>query len=191
VPIYIGATGPKALRLAGRVADGVVIGAGIRPEVIHDSLAAVRAGAEEAGRSLSDLDVRWLVVANLADDDATALEEIKPSLATFANVAFKSTKRGKQIPPEYDEALHRLHAEYDAMDHGVFGGTRQAELCDEYGLTPYLEERFALSGTPERFLAQVERARAAGAQRFWLALRVPPKERILRLWRDEVLPRLG
>jgi 5,10-methylenetetrahydromethanopterin reductase len=52
VPIIMSAHGPRSLRLAGEVADGVVVGLGITPEVVRGSLALIAEGAERAGRSL-------------------------------------------------------------------------------------------------------------------------------------------
>ena len=49
VPLYVAASGPKTLELAGEIADGVIIQTGLLPEVIEDLLAHVRRGAEKAG----------------------------------------------------------------------------------------------------------------------------------------------
>ena len=57
VPIYLAAEGPRTLELAGRVADGVIVGLGLTPEVIRLSLAAIERGARAAGRALGDLDI--------------------------------------------------------------------------------------------------------------------------------------
>ena len=47
VPIYLAAEGPRTLELAGRVADGVIVGLGLTPDVIRLSLAAIERGAKE------------------------------------------------------------------------------------------------------------------------------------------------
>lgn len=57
VPVYLAAEGPRTLEPAGRVADGVIVGLGLIPEVIGVSLAAIERGARAAGRKLEDLDV--------------------------------------------------------------------------------------------------------------------------------------
>ena len=49
VPIYLAASGPKTLRLAGQIADGAVIRTGLTPAIVRDSIAQVHAGAREAG----------------------------------------------------------------------------------------------------------------------------------------------
>jgi 5,10-methylenetetrahydromethanopterin reductase len=51
IPIYISASGPKTLELAGRIADGVVLLAGLHPEGLQYALSHIDRGAEMAGRS--------------------------------------------------------------------------------------------------------------------------------------------
>src|SRR5262249_57825183 len=70
VPIYLAAEGPRTLELAGRIADGVIVGLGLTPEVIALSLAAIERGARAAGRSLADVDVWWFAKTNVADTRA-------------------------------------------------------------------------------------------------------------------------
>ena len=99
VPIYLAAEGPRTLELAGRVADGVICGLGLTPEVIALSLAAIERGARAAGRTLDDVDVWWFAKTSLADSRAAAIEPIKMALAASANHAFRFTLDGKGVPP--------------------------------------------------------------------------------------------
>jgi alkanesulfonate monooxygenase SsuD/methylene tetrahydromethanopterin reductase-like flavin-dependent oxidoreductase (luciferase family) len=50
-PVLVGARGPRTLRLAGEVADGVVLDAGTTPERVRAALAVVAEGRAAAGRS--------------------------------------------------------------------------------------------------------------------------------------------
>jgi len=51
VPIYIGASGPAAAKLAGRLAEGFICTSGKGMELYRDTLLpAVREGAEAAAR---------------------------------------------------------------------------------------------------------------------------------------------
>ena len=54
VPIMLCATGPKNLRLAGALADIVMIYVGVHPASVRWAIEHVRAGAEEAGRDPDD-----------------------------------------------------------------------------------------------------------------------------------------
>jgi 5,10-methylenetetrahydromethanopterin reductase len=51
IPVWVSATGPRTLELAGRVADGVILLAGLHPEGISFALEHIGRGAEAAGRS--------------------------------------------------------------------------------------------------------------------------------------------
>lgn len=82
VPIILGVTGPKALELAGEIADGMMpVCAG--PEGIRNAVERVKIGAARVGRSLADFDFGTLIVTSVGDDDSAAREGVKPLLATF------------------------------------------------------------------------------------------------------------
>jgi len=57
VPIYIAARGPRLLRLAGEVADGVIIGSLTSREGLEYALENVMQGLERSNRDLSEFDV--------------------------------------------------------------------------------------------------------------------------------------
>jgi 5,10-methylenetetrahydromethanopterin reductase len=72
IPLYIGATGPKMLELAGEICDGVVLNYVVSVEYIRNAVELVRKGAEKAGKSLEDIDRPELLVCCLSDDDPKA-----------------------------------------------------------------------------------------------------------------------
>jgi len=55
VPVWIAAQGPKTLRMAGRIADGVWIRVGTHPANLQNSWDAVCEGARETGRDPADI----------------------------------------------------------------------------------------------------------------------------------------
>jgi 5,10-methylenetetrahydromethanopterin reductase len=57
VPVWIAAGGPRTLRMAGRVADGVFIRVGRHPANLRAAVEAVQAGAREAGRNLDEVKI--------------------------------------------------------------------------------------------------------------------------------------
>lgn len=84
IPIYIGATGPKMLELAGEIADGVVLNYVVSPSYIRQAVARVAAGAAKVGRDIADIDRPELLVCSLSDDDpAEALETGKSLVAYY------------------------------------------------------------------------------------------------------------
>src|SRR6266568_3668356 len=143
VPIYLASEGPRTLELAGRVADGVIVGLGLTPEVISVSLAAIERGARAAGRTLEDLDIWWFAKTNVADTREGAVAPIKMALAASANHAFRFTLEGKAVPPDLHERIRGLQKEYDAHQHEI-AGAANADLTERWGLTEFLRDRFAI-----------------------------------------------
>jgi 5,10-methylenetetrahydromethanopterin reductase len=188
VPLYLAAEGPRTLRLAGRVADGVIVGLGLTPEVIVLALEALAAGAREGGRRLEDLDVWWLAKSSLGPSRAEAVAPLRMALAASANHAFRFTLEGKALPRELWEPVRALQRQYDAQQHEVLGPTTNQALPDRWGLTPYLAERFAIAGTPAECAAQVRRAVAAGARQFLLTGFVADPRGFVEAWGREVAP---
>lgn len=69
IPLYIGATGPKMLEMAGEICDGVVLNYVVSVDYIRRAVDLVRQGAEKAGKTLDDVDRPELLVCCLSDDD--------------------------------------------------------------------------------------------------------------------------
>lgn len=68
LPIYVAAIGPKALQLAGRVADGVVLNAYVPTAYVRYAVAEIRAAAQAAGRDPHAIDIACMLVVRLTDD---------------------------------------------------------------------------------------------------------------------------
>jgi len=190
VPLYVCAEGPKTLRLAGELADGVIVGSGLTPEVVHDAYTRIREGAEAAGRRLEDLDIWFFAKTNVADDARTAVDEIRMALAASANHAFRRTLEGKHIPPHLHAPIEKLKAAYRPHEHELLGAERfHAQLVDDLGLKTYLAERFALVGTTKDCIEQIERAAAAGVRKIFLGPITGDPTRVLHTFAQEILPR--
>ena len=187
VPLYLAASGPKTLRLAGQIADGVVINTGLLPEIIRDSIDQVRHGAEEAGRSLADVDLWWLPLTNLADDRRAAIDEITMSLASAGSHLARFTTEGKHIPPELLGKVVALGARYHFDQHDKPDSANR-RLVAELGLVDYLADRFSVAGTAEDCIRTLERAVEAGATQFWMSVHFDDKVRFMRDWARRVMP---
>ncbi len=72
IPLYLAAMGPRMLELAGEVADGVVLSAGLSAPYIRHSLARVAAGARRAGRAPGAVTAVGFVLAAVAADPVAA-----------------------------------------------------------------------------------------------------------------------
>ena len=83
LPIYLAATGPKMLELAGEIADGVLIQVGAAPGTVAWALDRIQAGMQRAGRQRHEVQ-RMVVVSAMVDDDkARAIAHMRPCAAGF------------------------------------------------------------------------------------------------------------
>ncbi len=83
VPVYIASLGPANLRLTGELADGW-IGTSFIPESAGVFMDDLRAGAENAGRSLGDLDLQVPASVEFTDDvDEAAARHARGYAFTF------------------------------------------------------------------------------------------------------------
>jgi len=78
VPLWLAASGPRMLELAGEKADGVVISAGTAPAFIGWCLDIVRRGEERGGRAVKKA---ALVVCSVDADAHRAHERVRRRLA--------------------------------------------------------------------------------------------------------------
>ena len=80
VPVWVAAQGPRTLRMAGRVADGVFIRVGVHETNLRLAVDAVRAGAEETGRDPAAIRI-GCVFHTIVDDDADRARRIGRAVA--------------------------------------------------------------------------------------------------------------
>ncbi len=187
IPIYLAASGPKTLQLAGEIADGVIINTGLLPEIVRDSIAQVRIGCERAGRQLSDVDMWWLPITNVSDSSERSIREIAPTLASAGSHLSRFTTAGKHIPPELFDRVRELGRRYRSDQHDKPDSTNRT-LIAELGLTDYLANRFSIAGTPADCIGKLERAIEAGARQFWMSVHFDDKIRFMRDWANKVMP---
>jgi 5,10-methylenetetrahydromethanopterin reductase len=83
VPIYVGATGPKMLELAGEIGDGVVLNYMVSPAYNRTAMECLAAGAARAGRSVDEIDRPQLVVCSLDEDRDLALDRARELLTQY------------------------------------------------------------------------------------------------------------
>ena len=186
VPIHIAAEGPRTLRLAGEVADGVIIGTGFIPEVIADTLAFIDEGARKSGRRVEDLDLWWLVDAHVDSDGERAREDIRTSLAASAHHSFAFTLEGKRIPKHLESGIRALRDGYRASEHNVIEKGHNAALVDEYGLRDYLADRFAIVGTPDECRKRLEDMENMGVTGLRINNALPDRTVFMDAWAKEV-----
>lgn len=191
VPIAMPASGPKALRLAGRSADMVWVCSGLQAEAVTAAREHLAQGAAESGRRLEDIDVWWVGLLNVGPPREEAIEQLKFSLASYAHIIFRYTLEGKAVPSGLAEPLRRLVEGYRSRFHIRAGEVNpNAQLVEDLRLTDYLADRLAIAGTVEECLERLESIQKLGINRIWTPVRFADKAPLMRTICDELMPRL-
>jgi 5,10-methylenetetrahydromethanopterin reductase len=162
VPVYIAASGPRALEMAGGVADGVIIQVGIEPEAMREAIAAVRRGAERAGRDPSSVRLVASTFAVVSHDRAEDIDRVRPLASYFYSVVPQVLERvgistAKRFP-EWVPKPDLTHA-FDWHDAMAAAATY---IPDE------TVERFCLVGPPDDARQRISELAALGVDEVFL-----------------------
>jgi 5,10-methylenetetrahydromethanopterin reductase len=141
VPILLGVKGPRALRLAGEVADGILCS-------ILSSPAHVRRARETASAGRRAFVVAAYVTCLVDDDGSRARRGVKPLLAHYLGVL-----HGQSILEDVGLGPDRTQAFRDALRRGQE---------DALLVTDEMAETLSISGTPEQCRQQLRRWAQAG-----------------------------
>ncbi|MBI4307813.1 MAG: LLM class flavin-dependent oxidoreductase [Chloroflexi bacterium] len=192
LPIYVGATGPKTMRLAGQIADGVIIRTVLLPPVIRFCLEQVHAGAREVGRDPASIDVWFMVSVSVAPTHAEAIDEIKATCVSAAHSVFARRIDPLMAPSDILPQVQEMLRRYAPADHTKQAGreNQNARIFDDLGIGDYLLKAFSLAGTPQECVQRARALATAGATQLFMGLHTKDKLRTLRLLAREVFPQL-
>jgi coenzyme F420-dependent glucose-6-phosphate dehydrogenase len=163
VPIYLAGSGPAATRFAGRQGDGYITTSGTDPSLYTDTLIpAVREGAEKAGRPVTDLDM---------------MIEVKVSFDHDRDEAMRATHfwGALGLTPE--------------QKSGVEDPVEMQRLADELSVEQ-TAKRFIVSTDPDEHVERIKTYLDLGFNHLVFHAPGPDQARFLRLYGEEILPRL-
>jgi probable F420-dependent oxidoreductase len=147
-PIYLAALNPPMLRLAGEIADGVLLNYS-PAEAISAMLAEVDAGATKAGRRSDAIDRAIYIRMCVTPDERIALDAFKRELAGYSFVESYDRMFARYgLGPEFAE-VRRLWKEGRRED--APGAISDASA-----------RKLAAFGSPDEARAMIARFRAAG-----------------------------
>ena len=158
-PIYVSAEGPKGLELAGRSADGVILGTGFDLRVYEWAKQKIRNGAAEAGRKESDVAVIAAGMLCVRDDGDEARKIVRNRIANRAHHNFRFTY--ETVPPEELVGVKKFVAGFDVMKP-------MEDRVDPDLVNDYLVHRFSIAGTPKECIERIEELKAAGVEHLML-----------------------
>ncbi|MHB8618257.1 MAG: TIGR03842 family LLM class F420-dependent oxidoreductase [Chloroflexota bacterium] len=188
LPVWMAAYGPKALRSAGRVADGVILQLA-DPYLIRWFLTFVKEGAEEAGRRFEDIRIMSAAPAYVVDDAAGlahAREQVRWFPALVSNHVFDLVTRYQpaDLPGELTEYI-ATREHYDYSDHGRAGAEHASFVSDE------VVERFSVIGTASACERKLRELEAIGVHQFNLYAMVDDPAGVIRAFGSRLIPALG
>jgi 5,10-methylenetetrahydromethanopterin reductase len=88
LPIYLAAIGAKGLRLAGAVADGVLLNAYVPPAYVRYAVEEVRNAAKAAGRDPQAIDIACMLVVRLTDDPDSVRPPLKQRIVRLLDESY-------------------------------------------------------------------------------------------------------
>lgn len=167
VPLYLVASGPRAMQLGGEVADGVMVSVGPRLEKLAQARRLVAEGARQAGRDPETVDFIACLITVIRERREEAYEWASPLCAGRLNNHVWLAEngidaRGLTTPSELEHIYPDLfHAE-------DWGRARQLSAFLPFDLRAQMCDAIGLIGTPEDCLHRLRQFYEAGIRRVFL-----------------------
>ncbi|MGZ8611787.1 MAG: TIGR03842 family LLM class F420-dependent oxidoreductase, partial [Actinomycetota bacterium] len=182
LPVWVAAYGPKALRCAGRVGDGLIMQLA-DPFIVEWSLQYVREGAEQAGRRFEDIQIMVAAPAYVTDDLEHAREQVRWFPALVSNHVVDLVKRyiSTDLPQELTEFI-KVRDHYDYADHGRTGAEHADFVTDE------VVDRFCLIGPVDRCLSKLRELEGVGVHQFNIYSMVDDPPAVIQRFGADLIP---
>jgi probable F420-dependent oxidoreductase len=188
LPIWVGAYGPRALALAGEVADGFILQLA-DPDITAWSVAAVRKAAADAGRDPAEVTICVAAPAYVTDGTEGGLEHARAQCRWFgamvgnhvADIVARYGADGGAVPRALsDYVAGRTGYDYNA--HGRAASTHADFVPDE------IVDRFCVLGTVADHIDRLTQLHETGVDQFAIYLQHDSKDATLRAYGEKVLP---
>ncbi|HEY5058489.1 MAG TPA: LLM class flavin-dependent oxidoreductase, partial [Gaiellaceae bacterium] len=184
IPMWVAGYGPKALAVAGRVGDGVIIQLA-DPEIITWIMDTARKAAEEAGRDPSQLKCIVGAPSHATDDLADAREQVRWFPAMVSNHVMDLIERygadGSSVPKALTDYV-QARKFYDYDEHSRVGAKHGEFVTDE------ICDRFCVLGNVGQIKAKLSELEAVGVDQFNVYLMTHGQEETLAAYGDGIIP---
>jgi len=176
LPIYIAALSPPSLRMTGELADGW-LPIYLAPSRMTAAVSELKAGAEAAGRALSDIAISPQVSIYVTDDVKAARDRERSHIAFYVG--------GMGV--FYHQYMHRIGFGAEADRVRAAFQARERDRAAQL-VTDEMVDAMTILGTPARCRDQIQRFFDAGAHEVRLVFNEPNKDAYLKALRA-VAPR--
>jgi probable F420-dependent oxidoreductase len=187
IPMWVAGYGPKALAVAGRVSDGVIIQLA-DPEIITWIMDTARKAAEAEGRDPSKLKCIVGAPSHVTDDIADARDQVRWFPAMVSNHVMDLIERygtdGSSVPKALTDYV-QARKFYDYNDHSRVGAAHGEFVTDE------ICDRFCVIGNAEQINAKLKELESVGVDQFNVYLMTHGQEETLQAYGDEIIPRFA
>jgi probable F420-dependent oxidoreductase len=186
IEMWIAGYGPKALAVAGRVGDGVIIQLA-DPQIIQWIMDTARRSAEEAGRDPSALKCIVGAPSMITDDIAKAREQSRWFPAMVSNHVMDLIERygwESEIPTALTDFV-KARKFYDYKDHSRVGAAHGEFVTDE------ICDRFCVLGSTEQATEKLKELESIGVDQFNIYLMTEQQEETLAAYGSEIIPKFS
>ncbi|HXL22859.1 MAG TPA: TIGR03842 family LLM class F420-dependent oxidoreductase [Candidatus Dormibacteraeota bacterium] len=179
--VWVAGYGPKALRTAGRIGDGVILQFA-DPDLIAWCMGFVREGAREAGRNPAKIAVMSAAPVWVSDDLKTAREHVRwfPALVSNHVVDLVSRYKPEELPASLTSFI-RNRPGYNYLHHAEVGSDNASFVTDE------IVDRFCIIGPASAHRKKLAALAAVGVTQFNIYLMSGEEEKTLDLYHREIL----
>jgi len=147
-PIYLAAQGPMMTKLAGEIADGILINAS-HPKDYEIAKEHLEAGTKKAGRRLDEIDIAAYVSFSVDKKSKKAINESKIVVAFIVAGSIPVILERHSIPKEQADQIGSF------LSKGKWGEAIGA-------VTPEMIEAFCVAGTPDEVIERIRNLMGAG-----------------------------
>jgi 5,10-methylenetetrahydromethanopterin reductase len=182
-PVFLSASQPRMLELAGEVADGVIVMGVANRDFIAAQLTHVAAGAQRAGRRPEDVAVDVWTTISVGDDPAAAIGDVK----SWASAKARWMSGWKDMPASLEHFRGEMDAaarHYDFASHLSVSADHAQTVSDALAAT------LAVAGDPDLCADRLADIASLGPDRLTLTLLSGGRERRLETLLSDVLPRV-
>jgi probable F420-dependent oxidoreductase len=182
IPMHVAGYGPKALAVAGRVGDGVIIQLA-DPVIVQWIMDTARKAAEDADRDPDALQCIVCAPSHISDDLADAREQVRWFPAMVSNHVMDLIERygfDSEIPKELTEFV-RVRKFYDYEEHSRVGAKHGDFVTDE------ICDRFCVLGTAEQATEKLKELESVGVDQFNIYLMTEGQEATLDAYGKDIV----